>query len=76
MSGSYFTTASFFSSETSTAFTPFTSSSADRTVAAQPPQVIPLISSMTVASFPATDGGIAAMMSSKPKAAKTVVILM
>ena len=65
---SYFTTASFFSKETLTSLTPFTASSADCTVAAQPPQVMPVISKVTVASFAATDGGITAIKSSTPTA--------
>jgi hypothetical protein len=76
MSESYFTTASFFSKETLTSLTPFTASSADCTVDAQEPQVMPLISSVTVASFAATDGGIATIRSSKPTAATIVLVFM
>ena len=56
-SGSHFTTASFVSNETLTSLTPFTASSADCTVDAQEPQVMPLISSVTVVSFAAADPG-------------------
>src|SRR5260370_3774579 len=65
-SASYFTTASLFSKQTLTSLTPFTASSADCTVDAQEPQVMPLIASVTVASFAATDGDIAAIKSSTP----------
>jgi hypothetical protein len=50
-SGSYFTTASLFCNDTLASFTPFTDSSADCTVAAQEPQVMPLISNVTVSSL-------------------------
>jgi hypothetical protein len=50
-SGSYFTTASWVSSETAASFTPLTAFSADCTVATQPPQVIPLMVRVTVSSF-------------------------
>jgi hypothetical protein len=56
-SGSHFTAASFASNETVTSFTPFTASSADCTVDAQEPQVMPLISSVTVASLAAAETG-------------------
>jgi hypothetical protein len=37
---------------------------------------MPLIASVTVASFAATDGGIATMRSSTPKAATTTLVFM
>lgn len=54
-SGSYFTTASFVSNDTLTSFTPFTASSADCTVDAQEPQVMPLTVRVTVASLAARE---------------------
>ena len=73
-SGSYFTTASFASNETLTSFTPFTASSADCTVDAQEPQVMPLIASATVASFAAAATGIKRTTRSNPRAAKIDLI--
>jgi len=56
--------------ETLTSFAPFTASSADCTVDAQEPQVMPLISTATVASFAATAAGIMRTTKSNPRAAR------
>ena len=61
--------ASLVSNETLACLTPFTSSSADCTVAAQPPHVMPVISRITVSSFAATDSGIASMRNRSPATA-------
>ncbi len=74
LSGSYLTTASPLSRETWASLTPFTDSSADCTAVTQDPQVIPLTSSVTVASFARGDAaGPAAIanwakVKTKPKA--------
>ena len=75
-SGSYFTTASLFSNETLTSLTPFTDSSADCTVDAQEPHVMPLISRVTVASFAAADIGVKRRYISNPRAARIVRVFM
>src|SRR5436309_3512352 len=56
-SGSYFTTASLLSIETTASLTPFTFSSADCTAPAQEPHDMPVTSSVIVSSFACTAAG-------------------
>ena len=69
-SASYFTNASSFSLETSACLTPFTCCSADCTAAAQEPQLMPVTSSVTVASFAAICTGAKRTASNNATAAK------
>src|SRR5216684_3882878 len=57
ISVSYFTTASLLSMETTACLTPFTSSSADCTAAAQEPQDMPVTSSVIVSSLAGAAAG-------------------
>jgi len=72
-SESYFTIASWFAKETSASLTPFTFSSADCTAEAQEPQVIPLISSVTVSSLASALGEKTSPLVSTTKAANNAL---